>query len=141
MGGGATVDGPRELPRTTEVEAEAGRAQTPSLPDAMAATDVLAVMCLEEKEEDAQPQQKQGQDEEEFDEEALLLEGAPDTIVCPISMVLMTEACVAGDGFSFNRPALQAWIEQCKVTGQVLRSPYLRSLCPTKTSERRWWNG
>ena len=35
----------------------------------------------------------------------------------------MTEACVAGDGFPFNRPALQAWIEQCKATGQVLRSP------------------
>ena len=75
----------------------------------LAATDALAAMRLEEKqEEDAQPQQKPGQDEEEFNEEAFLLEGAPDTIVCPISHVLMMEACVAGDGFSFNRPALQA---------------------------------
>ena len=44
---------------------------------------------------DAQPQQKPRQDEKEFDEEAFLLEGAPDTIVCPISKVLMMEACVA----------------------------------------------
>lgn len=108
MGGGAIVDGPREIARTAEVEAETGRAQTPNLSDAMAATGALAVMRL---------------DEGQFDEEAFLLEGAPDTIVGSISMVLMTEACVAGDGFSFNRPALQAWIERCKATGQVLRSP------------------
>ena len=38
-------------------------------------------------------------------------------------MVLMTDACVAGDGFSLNRPALQAWVERCKAKGQVLRSP------------------
>lgn len=88
----------------------------------MTATDSMVALHLEEEQVvEMQPQQKQ--EEDEFDEEAFLLEGAPDTIVCPISMVLMTEACVAGDGFSFNRPALQAWIEQCKATGQVLQSP------------------
>jgi len=110
------VDGQGEIVLTAGVEAGTRRAQMLGLSDAM------AVMRLKE-EQDVEKEPQQKQEEDEFDEEAFLLEGASDTIVCPISMVLMRDACVAGDGFSFNRPALQAWVERCKAKGQVLRSP------------------
>lgn len=41
------------------------------------------------------PQQQQHEDEEDW-----LLEGAPDTLVCPISLTLLHEGVVAADGFT-----------------------------------------
>ena len=50
------------------------------------------------------------QEEEAFDEEEYLLSGAPDSMKCPISFVLMTSAVTAADGHSYQQDALQQHI-------------------------------
>lgn len=59
----------------------------------------------------------------ELEDEDLLLEDAPNAFVCPISLQLMTRAVVAGDGFSYQRDALNSWILKNRRQRKPLRSP------------------
>jgi hypothetical protein len=45
------------------------------------------------------------------EEEAFLLNGAPEDYVCPISMGLMTDPVIAPDGRFYQRQALQQCID------------------------------
>lgn len=56
-------------------------------------------------------------------DEAFLLEGAGSTLVCSISFKLMTSAIVAMDTQSYQKEALETWIERCKSKGLPLTSP------------------
>jgi hypothetical protein len=61
--------------------------------------------------------------ESELEDEDLLLQDAPNAFVCPISLQLMTRAVVAGDGFSYQREALDKWILRNRRERKPLRSP------------------
>jgi len=61
--------------------------------------------------------------ESELEDEDLLLQDAPNAFVCPISLQLMTRAVVAGDGFSYQREALDKWILRNRRKRKPLRSP------------------
>jgi hypothetical protein len=53
----------------------------------------------------------ESQAEAELDEEAWLLEGAPEVFVCPVSFVLMRDPVLAPDGHTYQREALQQCID------------------------------
>jgi hypothetical protein len=55
--------------------------------------------------------------------EAFLLEGASSTLVCPISFKLMTSAVIAMDTHSYQKEALETWVQRCKTKGLLLTSP------------------
>ena len=59
----------------------------------------------------------------EEDEEAFLLENAPDDMVCPISMVLMRDPVVAPDGRTYEREALQQCIDWAQQRECRLKDP------------------
>lgn len=61
--------------------------------------------------------------ESELEDEDILLQDAPNAFVCPISLQLMTRAVVAGDGFSYQREALDKWILRNRRERKPLRSP------------------
>ena len=69
--------------------------------------------------------ENEGEDEEEkmMPDEAFLLEGASSTLVCSISFKLMTSAVIAKDSHSYQKEALETWIERCKSKGLPLTSP------------------
>jgi len=81
------------------------------------------------------PLPDQGDEEEEEDnddggdkekcgpDEAFLLEDASSMLVCPISFKLMTSAVIAMDTQSYQKEALEAWVERCKDKGLSLTSP------------------
>ena len=56
-------------------------------------------------------------------DEAFLLEGVSSTLVCPISFKLMTSAILAKDTQSYQKEALEEWVERCKTKGIPLTSP------------------
>ena len=55
--------------------------------------------------------------------EAFLLEGASSMLICPISFKLMTSAVIAMDTHSYQKEALEEWVERCKCKGVPLTSP------------------
>ncbi|KAG2498309.1 hypothetical protein HYH03_003570 [Edaphochlamys debaryana] len=57
--------------------------------------------------------------QEEEDEAAHM----PPGFVCPITQDLMAEPCVAADGFSYERIAIQEWISRFTAAGRPARSP------------------
>lgn len=59
----------------------------------------------------------------DLEDEDLLLQDAPNAFVCPISLQLMTRAVVAGDGYSYQREALDTWILRNRRERKPLRSP------------------
>ena len=97
---------------TTVVEAE-GETSTPFFP--------LPDQDNEKDEGEENPDEDDDQDE--MPDEAFLLEGASSTLVCSISFKLMTSAVVAMDTHSYQREALEAWVERCKSKGVPLTSP------------------
>ena len=61
--------------------------------------------------------------EEEEVLEEYLVEHAPDTLRCPISLELFKHPVVAMDSHTHEEAALVAWIEKCKSKGQPVVSP------------------
>jgi hypothetical protein len=55
-----------------------------------------------------------GQAQGQYDEEAWLLEGAPERFVCPVSFVLMRDPVLAPDGHTYEREALQQCIDYAR---------------------------
>jgi hypothetical protein len=55
-----------------------------------------------------------GQAQGQLDEEAWLLEGAPEHLVCPVSFVLMRDPVLAPDGHTYQREALQQCIDYAR---------------------------
>jgi hypothetical protein len=79
-----------------------------------------------EKAEQGVKEEEEGAEEEVDDTEALeefLLEHAPDTLRCPISLELFKHPVVAMDSHTYEEAALVAWIEKCKSKGQPVVSP------------------
>ena len=97
---------------TTVVEAE-GETSTPFFP--------LPDQDNEKDEGEENPDEDDDQDE--MPDEAFLLEGASSTLVCSISFKLMTSAVIAKDSHSYQKEALETWIERCKSKGLPLTSP------------------
>jgi hypothetical protein len=48
------------------------------------------------------------------DEEAWLLEGAPENLLCPVSFVLLRDPVIAADGQTYQRAALQQCIDYAR---------------------------
>jgi hypothetical protein len=59
-----------------------------------------------------------------------LLEGAPDTLVCPLSLELFQHPVVAMDSHMYEKAALEAWVAKCKSKGQPLLSPKTNAPMP-----------
>jgi hypothetical protein len=50
---------------------------------------------------------------EDEDQEASLMVVSRDELSCPISIQLMTDPVVADDGHTYQRDAIEAWINKC----------------------------
>lgn len=65
-----------------------------------------------------------GEEEEEpFDMESYLLDGAPEEYICPLSLCLFEDVVMAMDGISYSRHSIQAHVDFCKEKGKALTSP------------------
>ena len=62
-------------------------------------------------------------EEEPFDMEGFLLDGAPEDYICPLSLCLMEDAVVAMDGICYSRCSIQEHIDFCELKGKSLTSP------------------
>ena len=67
--------------------------------------------------------EEEEEEEEEEPDEDFLLEGASSTLICPISLKLLTAAVVAKDTYSYQEEALEKWEERCQSQGLPLTSP------------------
>jgi hypothetical protein len=63
------------------------------------------------------------EEEDPQDFEDFLLDGAPDFLLCPISLCLLRDPVIAQDEQTYDRKSLEAWIAQCAAKGQPLTSP------------------
>jgi len=59
------------------------------------------------------------EEEEPFDKE----DGAPENLICPLSLCLFEDVVMAMDGISYSRQSIQAHIDFCKEKGKPLTSP------------------
>jgi hypothetical protein len=48
------------------------------------------------------------------DEEAFILEGAPDEFFCPITTALLVNPVLAADGVAYEAHAIQEWFATCR---------------------------
>ena len=99
-------------------------------PDGEALVKALEDVKLSPEELAAMEKVEQGVKEEEEEEvdntealEEYLVEHAPDTLRCPISLELFKHPVVAMDSHTHEEAALVAWIEKCKSKGQPVVSP------------------
>jgi hypothetical protein len=76
-----------------------------------------------DEEEEEEDNDDGGDKEKCGPDEAFLLEDASSMLVCPISFKLMTSAVIAMDTQSYQKEALEAWVERCKDKGLSLTSP------------------
>lgn len=61
------------------------------------------------------------------DEEAFILEGAPDEFFCPITTALIVNPVLAADGIVYEEHAILAWFATCRAKGKEITSPKLGS--------------
>ena len=81
-----------------------------------------------QKQDDDDDKAEEGDDDGDAKEEfgpdkAFVLEGASSILVCPISFKVMTSAVLAMDTQSYQKEALETWVERCKAKGLPLTSP------------------
>lgn len=94
-------------------------------------TSILSLFSLfQESRDESDEDQKSDDEEEEISDdeemepdEAFVLEGASTTLVCRISFKLMTTAVIAMDTHSYQKEALEEWVEHCKAKELPLTSP------------------
>jgi len=78
----------------------------------------------EHEKDDDDEEKPDDEEKEEFGpDEAFLLEGASTILVRPIFFKLMTSAVLAMDTQSYQKEALEEWVERCKAKGLPLTSP------------------
>jgi len=66
-----------------------------------------------------------------------LLEGASSTLICPISLKLLTSALAAKDTYSHQKEALEEWVERRGSEGKPLTSPMTSApMEPTTTTNQ-----
>ena len=66
--------------------------------------------------------EEEDEEEEEEPDEDFLLEGASSTLICPISLKLMTSAVLAMDTHCCQKEALEEWVERRRSEGKLLTS-------------------
>ena len=52
-----------------------------------------------------------------------LEDGAPENLICPLSLCLLEDVVIAMDGISYSRRSIQAYIDYCAEKGKPLTSP------------------
>lgn len=50
-------------------------------------------------------------------------DGAPENLICPLSLCLLEDVVIAMDGISYSRRSIQAHIDYCVEKGKPLTSP------------------
>jgi len=86
-------------------------------------TSIPSLLLQSQHGDDDDDDGKEDDAENRIPDEAFLLEGASSMLVCPISFKLMTSAVIAMDTQSYQKEALEEWIERCKSKGIPLTSP------------------
>jgi len=68
-------------------------------------------------------EEEEEEKEEKEPDEDFWLEGASSTLICPISLKLLTSAVVSKDTYSYQEEALEKWEKRCQSQGLPLTSP------------------
>lgn len=57
------------------------------------------------------------------EEEVHMLDGAPDHMICPLTLSLVYDPRIASDGFTYQKRAIERYIKAAKASGEKLVSP------------------
>jgi len=59
------------------------------------------------------------------------MDGAPDILICPLSLTLMSNAVLTADTHTYERASIEGYIHYCKEKGKSLLSPMTQEPLPS----------